>query len=101
MTLGAVAVAFALAFGLGGRQPAERLLTDLLDKAKKEANQPNPLYQPPSSMSSAAPATTTSAPTTPPSTVSSDAKPADSVQVNPAQPPVNKPFGSTGENDEI
>ncbi|MNH46698.1 hypothetical protein D3C79_1095930 [compost metagenome] len=52
-------------------------------------------------MSSAAPATTTSAPTTPPSTVSSDAKPADSVQVNPAQPPVNKPFGSTGENDEI
>ena len=35
LTLGAVAVAFALAFGLGGRQPAERLLSDLLDKAKK------------------------------------------------------------------
>ncbi|MFI7959284.1 mechanosensitive ion channel, partial [Acinetobacter baumannii] len=34
LTLGAVAVAFALAFGLGGRQPAERLLSDLLDKAK-------------------------------------------------------------------
>jgi predicted lipid-binding transport protein (Tim44 family) len=105
LTLGAVAVAFALAFGLGGRQPAERLLTDLLDKAKKEANQPNPLYQPPSSTNSSAPATTTSttpsAPTTPPSTAPSDAKPADSVQVNPAQPPVNKPFGSTGENDEI
>lgn len=34
LTLGAVAVAFALAFGLGGRQPAERLLTKLLDKAE-------------------------------------------------------------------
>lgn len=33
LTLGAVAVAFALAFGLGGRQPAERVLTSLLDKA--------------------------------------------------------------------
>ncbi len=29
LTLGAVAVAFALAFGLGGRNPAERLLSDL------------------------------------------------------------------------
>lgn len=37
----------------------------------------------------------------PSTTVSSDAKPADSAQVNPSQPPVNKPFGSTGENDEI
>jgi len=45
LTLGSVAVAFALAFGLGGRQPAERVLTDLIDKAKKEANQPNPLKQ--------------------------------------------------------
>ncbi|MFC2996077.1 mechanosensitive ion channel [Acinetobacter sichuanensis] len=45
LTLGAVAVAFALAFGLGGRQPAERVLTDLIDKAKKEGNQPNPLAQ--------------------------------------------------------
>lgn len=43
LTLGSVAVAFALAFGLGGRQPAERLLTDLLDKAENEAKQPNPL----------------------------------------------------------
>ncbi|RLL34796.1 hypothetical protein D9K80_10280 [Acinetobacter cumulans] len=40
LTLGAVAVAFALAFGLGGRQPAECLLSDLLDKAKKEAEKP-------------------------------------------------------------
>lgn len=45
LTLGSVAVAFALAFGLGGRQPAERVLTDLIDKAKKEASQPNPLKQ--------------------------------------------------------
>lgn len=45
LTLGSVAVAFALAFGLGGRQPAERVLTDLIDKAKKEANQPNLLKQ--------------------------------------------------------
>ncbi|NHB57585.1 mechanosensitive ion channel [Acinetobacter sp. 194] len=45
LTLGSAAVAFALAFGLGGRQPAERLLTDLLNKAKTEANKPNPLAQ--------------------------------------------------------
>ena len=45
LTLGSVAVAFALAFGLGGRQPAERLLSDLLDKAKTEAKHPNPLRQ--------------------------------------------------------
>ncbi|NLZ86549.1 MAG: mechanosensitive ion channel [Gammaproteobacteria bacterium] len=43
LTLGAVAVAFALAFGLGGRQPAERVLTDLIDKAKREAKEPNPV----------------------------------------------------------
>lgn len=45
LTLGAVAVAFALAFGLGGRDPAQRVLTDLIDKCKKEAKQPNPLHQ--------------------------------------------------------
>ena len=45
LTLGSVAVAFALAFGLGGRQPAERLLTGLLDKAENEAKQPNPLHK--------------------------------------------------------
>ncbi|MEB3768009.1 mechanosensitive ion channel [Acinetobacter sp. MD2] len=39
LTLGAVAVAFALAFGLGGRKPAETLLTDLVEKAKKEGCQ--------------------------------------------------------------
>ena len=50
LTLGAVAVAFALAFGLGGRQPAERLLSDLLDKAKAEAKQPNPAATRPSTI---------------------------------------------------
>ena len=44
LTLGAVAVAFALAFGLGGRQPAERLLSELIDNAKKQACTPNPLH---------------------------------------------------------
>lgn len=38
LTLGAVAVAFALAFGLGGRQPAERVLNDLVDCAKKQCD---------------------------------------------------------------
>lgn len=46
LTLGSVAVAFALAFGLGGRQPAERVLTDLIDKAKKDAKLPNPVKEP-------------------------------------------------------
>lgn len=40
LTLGAVAVAFALAFGLGGREPAQRLLDDMLNKAKQQANKP-------------------------------------------------------------
>lgn len=42
LTLGAVAVAFALAFGLGGRDPAQRLLNDLLNKAKEDAKKPLP-----------------------------------------------------------
>ncbi|MFW2177766.1 MULTISPECIES: mechanosensitive ion channel [unclassified Moraxella] len=37
LTLGAVAVAFALAFGLGGREAAGRLLKNLQDKAEVEA----------------------------------------------------------------
>lgn len=36
LTLGAVAVAFALAFGLGGREAAARFLKNLQDKAEKE-----------------------------------------------------------------
>lgn len=42
LTLGAVAVAFALAFGLGGREPAARLLDDMLNKAKDQASKPKP-----------------------------------------------------------
>lgn len=38
LTLGAVAVAFALAFGLGGRDAAARLLKRLQDKAESEAD---------------------------------------------------------------
>ena len=45
LTLGAVSVAFALAFGLGGRQPAERILTDLIDKAKCDVKKPDPSAQ--------------------------------------------------------
>ncbi|WP_313033386.1 mechanosensitive ion channel [Acinetobacter sp.] len=45
LTLGAVAVAFALAFGLGGRDPAQRVLTDLIDKCKREAKEPNPFHE--------------------------------------------------------
>ncbi|EOR05660.1 mechanosensitive ion channel [Acinetobacter genomosp. 15BJ] len=73
LTLGSVAVAFALAFGLGGRQPAERLLSDLLDKAKTEAKQPNPLHK--ESVESANPTAPTSTNTvnpTPPTPPYSD-----------------------------
>ncbi|AOA57390.1 mechanosensitive ion channel [Acinetobacter larvae] len=38
LTLGAVAVAFALAFGLGGRQPAERVLNRFLDEQEKNCD---------------------------------------------------------------
>lgn len=37
LTLGSVAVAFALAFGLGGRDAAARFLKNIQDKAEKEA----------------------------------------------------------------
>lgn len=38
LTLGSVAVAFALAFGLGGREAAARFLKNLQDKAESEAS---------------------------------------------------------------
>lgn len=145
LTLGAVAVAFALAFGLGGRQPAERVLTDLIDKAKREGKEPNPLKKDTDIMTSAfgsgsatsatEPATTTGAsivPTpgqtddnAPMRTDLSNSTPAslttapqdneasgidqvtpdidqavpDSLDVDPTHPPVNNPFGSTGEDE--
>ena len=41
LTLGAVAVAFALSFGLGGQEAAARLLRNMQDKAEREANKIN------------------------------------------------------------
>jgi hypothetical protein len=40
LILGAIAVAFALAFGLGGRDQAGRIVQRLLGKAEDEANRP-------------------------------------------------------------
>ena len=90
LTLGAVAVAFALAFGLGGRQPAERLLSDLMDKAKKQACKPNPLHDASVQEEHIAPLTEQ----VDSSVVADEYQRAD---VDPAQKPLNKPFGSTGE----
>ncbi|KAK0334862.1 hypothetical protein LTR94_015159 [Friedmanniomyces endolithicus] len=90
LTLGAVAIAFALAFGLGGRQPAERVLTDLLDKAKKEA-QGKEEHAPLKEQMD-----------TP--TVAEEYQHADDIpttaEVDPAHKPLNKPFGSTGEAEQ-
>ena len=122
LTLGAVAVAFALAFGLGGRQPAERLLSDLIDKAKNDADKPNPLHdtQPESKASSrsetgsATPSTASSSGTTPlavapleeqmdATTVAEEYQKSDipptQVDVDPNNKPLNNPFGSTGESE--
>ena len=41
LTLGAVAVAFALSFGLGGQEAVARLLCNMQDKAEREANKIN------------------------------------------------------------
>ena len=120
LTLGAVAVAFALAFGLGGRQPAERLLSDLIDKAKNDADKPNPLHeiQPETKASSrsetgsATHSTASSSGTTPlavapleeqmdATTVAEEYQKSDipptQVDVDPNNKPLNNPFGSTGE----
>ncbi len=122
LTLGAVAVAFALAFGLGGRQPAERLLSDLIDKAKNDADKPNPLHeaQPENKASSrsetgsATPSTASSSGTTPlavapleeqmdATTVAEEYQKSDipptQVDVDPNNKPLNNPFGSTGESE--
>lgn len=46
LILGAIAVAAALAFGLGGRQAAARLVERAADKAEAQANAPKPQPQP-------------------------------------------------------
>lgn len=87
LTLGSVAVAFALAFGLGGRQPAERLLTDLLDKAKTEGNKPNSLHK--DEVKPVVPVSPTpTAPTTPVNPVS----PTPTSSDTPANPPPTPPY---------
>ena len=106
LTLGAVAIAFALAFGLGGRQPAERLLSDLIDKAKKEADQPNSLAQDTTkttATSTAMPATATiqeqmdAVPVS--EEYSHDDVPPTQLDIDPEHKPLNNPFGSTGETE--
>lgn len=92
LTLGAVAVAFALAFGLGGRQPAERVLTDLIDKAKKEGNQPNPVAKTADVDTSLVPKPVSSG---------SDHDVPTSFDVDPQNKPLNNPYGSKGEGDDI
>ena len=122
LTLGAVAVAFALAFGLGGRQPAERLLSDLIDKAKNDADKPNPLHDTQSETKastrsetgSATHSTASSSGTTPlvvapleeqmdATTVAEEYQKSDipptQVDVDPNNKPLNNPFGSTGESE--
>ncbi len=42
LILGAIAVAFAVAFGLGGREPAGKIVQRLLGKAEEEADKPAP-----------------------------------------------------------
>lgn len=95
LTLGAVAVAFALAFGLGGRQPAERILSDLIDCAKKQAKQPNTDQ------------TLKTEPMMTSSTTSQSQSPSqgeqvvpDELLVDPEQKPLNNPYGSTGEAEQ-
>ncbi|MFV5346478.1 mechanosensitive ion channel [Acinetobacter soli] len=92
LTLGAVAVAFALAFGLGGRQPAERVLTDLIDKVKAEGNDPNPVEQ------TAREKTTFASPDV---TSHSDHSVPTNFEVDPNNTPLNNPYGSKGEGDDI
>lgn len=114
LTLGAVAVAFALAFGLGGRQPAERVLTDLIDKAKKEGCQPNPVKdQARAKCFGAAPSSSAAADAEAshldagysvhhqeaPGVVEKETATPDQLDVDPAQQPANNPFGSTGEKE--
>ena len=95
LTLGAVAVAFALAFGLGGRQPAERILSDLIDCAKKQAKQSNTDQ------------TLKTEPMMTSSTTSQSQSPSqaeqvvpDELLVDPEQKPLNNPYGSTGEAEQ-
>jgi hypothetical protein len=95
LTLGAVAVAFALAFGLGGRQPAERVLTDLIDCARKQAKKPNS-----QSHIKTEPMMTSSTPSEAHSKSSNEQVVPDELVVDPKDKPLNNPYGSTGEAEQ-
>lgn len=100
LTLGAVAVAFALAFGLGGRRPAERVLTDFIDQAKAQAKEAKSMKDDVMDTSATKPNATVSQP------VASDlVDPSkttvvpDHLVIDPKNKPLNNPYGSTGESD--
>ena len=95
LTLGSVAVAFALAFGLGGRQPAERLLTDLIDKCQKEANEPNPIQEKAEAKKDST-LTNTADITLAPKQESTP----NQFDVRPDDKPLNNPFGSHAESKD-
>lgn len=99
LTLGAVTVAFAIAFGLGGRQPAERVLTNLIDKAKEKAKEPNPHHEP-TVQQDIAPLTEQ----VDSSVITDEYHHIDTlpteVDVDPAHKPFNNPYGSTGEAEK-
>lgn len=99
LTLGAVAIAFALAFGLGGRQPAERVLTDLIDKAKEKAKQPNPHHEP-VIKHEIAPLTEQVDSAVVTDEYQPDDVPPTDLTVDPAHKPLNNPYGSTGEAEQ-
>lgn len=95
LTLGSVAVAFALAFGLGGRQPAERLLTDLIEKCQKEANEPNPIQEKAEAKKDST-LTNTADITLAPKQESTP----NQFDVRPDDKPLNNPFGSHAESKD-
>lgn len=95
LTLGAVAVAFALAFGLGGRQPAERILSDLIDCAKKQAKQPNTDQK-----VKTEPMMTSSTTSQAKSQSQDEQVVPDELIVDPEHKPLNNPYGSTGEAEQ-
>ena len=80
-------------------------MTDLLDQAKQHAKKSNPLHQP-KAASSTQPSMAPTVVTEPASAEQhgSTTKPEEGdiseFKVNPEHPPVNKPFGSTGEVEQ-
>ena len=104
LTLGAVAVAFALAFGLGGRRPAERVLTDLIDQAKAQAPEVKSMADDVMDASSSKTATTQhhQAPVVAPVDIFDQSKSTvvpDRLVIDPDNKPLNNPYGSTGESE--